>query len=131
MNPSKTSHTGSIGEEIAAKFLKKKGFSIVEMNYRKPWGEIDIIAEKQGAMHFVEVKAVTRQITDGSREMDYRPEEMATRSKLIKVSRTAILYMDSKKDTREFQVDVVGVILDPARKIARCRYFAQVLEDNL
>ena len=69
--------------------------------------------------------------SDGSREMDYRPEEMVTRSKLIKVSRTAILYMESKKDTREFQVDVVGVILDSERKIARCRYFAQVLEDNL
>lgn len=131
MNPSQTSQTGSIGEEIAAKFLQKKGFRIVEMNYRKPWGEIDIIAEKGGLMHFVEVKAVTGHVSDGSREMDYRPEEMATRSKLIKVSRTAILYMESKKDTREFQVDVVGVILDSEKKIARCRYFAQALEDNL
>lgn len=131
MNPSKTSSIGSIGEDIAAKFLKNKGFNIVAMNYRKPWGEIDIIAEKQGIMHFVEVKAVTRQIQNGSREMDYRPEEMATRSKLIKVSRTATLYMESKKDSREFQIDVVGVIMDTEKRVAKCRYFAQVLEDIL
>ena len=133
MLKSKTSQTGALGEDIARKFLERKGFRIVAMNYRKPWGEIDVIAEKDGIMHFVEVKAVSRSIsaTDGSREMDYRPEEMATRSKLHKVARTASIYMESKRDEREFQIDVLGVIMDSEKKIARCRFFQQALESNL
>ena len=132
MNKSITSQTGSVGEDIAAIFVQRKGFSIIEKNYRKPWGEIDIVAERDGTVHFIEVKAVSRSIIDdGSREMDYRPEEMVTISKLRKVARTAALYMESKRDTREYQIDVVGVLLDTEKKKAKCRFFEQVLEDNL
>ncbi|MFZ2720071.1 MAG: YraN family protein [Minisyncoccia bacterium] len=131
MNKSKNSQTGAVGEKIASIFLKRKGFRIIEFNFRKPWGEIDIVAEKGGFVHFVEVKAVSREVINGSREIDYRPEEMVTRSKLVKVARTATLYMESKKDSREFQIDVVGVIMDSQKRLAKCRYFPQVLEDNL
>lgn len=131
MHRSKTSQTGSLGEDIAAKFLTRKGYRIIERNYRRPWGEIDIVAEKGGILHFVEVKAVTRSLSDeqnGSREMGYRPEEMATQAKLHKVARTAALYMESKRDKREFQVDVIGVLMDPDRRVARCRFFEQALD---
>ncbi len=133
---SKTSQTGAVGENIACAFLVRKGFKILEKNYRKPWGEIDVIAEKDGIMHFVEVKAVSRSLDSVgsreniSREMDYRPEEMATKSKLHKVARTAMIYMESKKDTREFQVDVLGVLMDKDKRIARCRFFEQALGGN-
>ena len=50
---------GRIGEGIATQFLERKGFRVVARNYRKPWGEIDIIAEKGGIVRFVEVKAVS------------------------------------------------------------------------
>ncbi len=136
MLKSNTSQKGAIGEEIACRFLKQKGFAIIERNYRKPWGEIDIVACRMDVVHFVEVKAVSGQVGDGSREngsreIEYRPEEMATSSKLKKVARTAALYMEYKKDTREFQLDVVGVIMDASKRMARCRYFPQALEDNL
>lgn len=51
-----TKQTGNIGEEIAAKFLLNKGFVIIERNYRTKRGEIDIIAEKDELLIFVEVK---------------------------------------------------------------------------
>lgn len=131
MNKSKTSQTGAVGEDIACTFLARKGFKIIEKNYRKPWGEIDVVAEKDGIMHFVEVKAVSRILSlNGSREMDYRPEEMATRSKLHKVARTAMIYMESKRDSREFQIDVLGVLMDKEKRIARCRFFEQALASN-
>ena len=121
-----------MGEDMAAKFLTRKGFTILEKNFRRPWGEIDIIAERAGIVRFVEVKAVSREpLHDISREMDYRPEEMVHRSKLVKVARTAALYMEQRKDNREFQIDVVGVILNLATKTAQCRLFEQALEDNL
>src|SRR3989338_3071661 len=86
---------GRIGEDIAAQFLERKGFKVIARNYRKPWGEIDIIAEKGGIVRFVEVKAVSREnLPDVSREMDYRPEEMVDRRKLRKLARTAALYME-------------------------------------
>ena len=83
-------------------------------------------------MHFIEVKAVSRSIgEDISREIDYRPEEMVTNHKIKKVARTASLYMESKRDVREYQIDVVGVIMDNEKRIARCRLFEQVLDDNI
>src|SRR3990167_11001843 len=97
MYKSKTSQTGSTGEEIAAQFLQKKGFRIIARNYRKPWGEIDIIAEKEGVVRFVEVKAISREILPESLEkLDYRPEELVDARKLKKIARTAALYMETK-----------------------------------
>jgi len=129
INKSKTSQTGALGEEIAATFLRRKGYKILERNYRKPWGEIDIIAEKGGQVHFIEVKAVSGGMEALSREKNtYRPEEMATDKKLYKVARTAALYMESKRDMREFQVDVLGVVMDREKRVARCRFFKQALD---
>ena len=123
---------GHAGEDIGCQFLESKGFKVLERNYRRPWGEIDIVAEKDGIVRFIEVKAVSREsLPDISREMDYRPEEMVTPEKLRKVARTAQLYMENKKDSREYQIDVVGVIMDMATKKARCRLIEQALEDNL
>jgi putative endonuclease len=122
--------TGRVGEEIATKFLVSKGFKIIDRNYRKPWGEIDIIAEKESVVHFVEVKTVSSESdTSVSRESAYRPEEQAHQWKLKKVARTAELYMESKRNLKEkdFQVDVIGVLLDINTRRARCRFFEQVL----
>jgi len=120
---------GQIGEAIAAQFLESKGFKTIFRNYRKPWGEIDIIAEKSNVVRFIEVKTVSREnIGDISREMsDYRPEEQVHPTKLKKITRTAELYMNHTRDPREYQIDVVGVFLDLKSRRARCRLFEQVL----
>src|SRR3989344_3890108 len=59
---SKTQKIGEIGENLAIKFLMKHGFTILDRNYTKKWGEIDIVAEKESKIHFVEVKSVSRTI---------------------------------------------------------------------
>ncbi len=51
--------TGKKGEKIAARYLKKQGFSILAQNYLAKGSELDIIAEKNGEIHFVEVKTRT------------------------------------------------------------------------
>jgi len=53
---------GDIGENIACDFLKKRGFEILDRNYLKKWGEIDIVARKDSVIHFVEVKSVSREL---------------------------------------------------------------------
>ena len=50
-------HTGARGESLAVKALKKKGYKILEKNYRSKLGEIDVIARDGGVLAFVEVKA--------------------------------------------------------------------------
>lgn len=116
---------GALGERIAAELLSRKGFRIVCMNYRKKWGEIDIVAEKSNVVHFVEVKSVS--VPDFSREKEYWPEELADTRKLAKVARTAALYMESTHDNREYQIDVIGVLVNKVTKAARCRVTEQAL----
>jgi putative endonuclease len=124
-----TKDVGAIGENVAAEFLRRKGFEIVEKNFRKPWGEIDIIAVKSNIVRFVEVKSVSREPdADVTRENnEHRPEEMVHQFKLQKVARTAEMYMNEKGDPRDYQIDVVGVFLDMRNRKAKCRLFEQVL----
>ena len=124
--------TGDTGEEIACQFLVRKGYAVVSRNYLKPWGEIDIVAEKNDIVHFVEVKTLSRENSDEvSREMDHQPEDLVDVRKLRKVARTAALYMETTHDGREYQIDVVAVIMSHKTRTARCRLIEQALEDNL
>ena len=120
---------GALGESVAARFLEGKGFTILEQNYRQKWGEIDIIALKDDIVRFVEVKSVSREpLPDISRENgEHRPEELVHEHKLLKIARTAEMYMNGKNDLRDYQVDVVGVFLDVKNKKARCRLFEKFL----
>lgn len=122
----KRSELGSLGETIALDFLIKKGYSFLAKNYRKPWGEIDLILEKGNTVYFVEVKTMSSK-GGFSREKGYTPEELAHTSKLRKVARTALLYMEENGDKREFQVDVVTVRLDLERRDAMCHLYEQAL----
>lgn len=53
---SSTVETGKIGEEIATKYLQDKDFRIIERNWKKDFGELDIVAIKNNTTYFVEVK---------------------------------------------------------------------------
>jgi putative endonuclease len=119
---------GRIGEQVASDFLIRKGYRILDRNFRRPWGEVDIIAEKGGVIRFVEVKTLSQgYLPDVSRENNtYRPEEQVHPWKLRKIARTADMYMNARNDPREYQIDVVGVFLDTRTRKARCRLFEQV-----
>ena len=123
-----TTTIGHTGESVACEYLKRKGFKIVERNYRKPWGEIDIIATKGGTVRFVEVKAISCETLPSAADANtYRPEEQVHPAKLKKIARTAETYMAEKNDVRDYQIDVVGVFLEFKTKKARCRLFEGVI----
>ena len=82
--------TGKEGEKIAADFLKKSGYRIIDKNFRCPLGEIDIVAREKGAIVFVEVK------TRKSSELGY-PEEAEGVRKQKKMSQLAMWYLQKKK----------------------------------
>ena len=88
---SKNQKLGELGERVAALFLKDRGFEVVERNYTKKIGEIDIVATKGGILHFVEVKSLHGDVSGdvpGS-----SPFQNITPFKLRKISRTIQWYL--------------------------------------
>jgi putative endonuclease len=93
---------GEKGEGLAVKFLKKKGYKIIERNYRTPVGEIDIIAVDGETLAFIEVK--TRE------SMAYgQPFEAVNLFKRRKISNVALLYLKKLKELPPCRFDVVSI----------------------
>ena len=78
---------GREGEEKTSEFLKNKGFRVIERNWKRPYGEIDIVAfAPDGTLVFVEVK--TLRFTD----VGFVPEDHMSREKMLKFKRAAEAY---------------------------------------
>src|SRR4051812_49067132 len=113
---SPTQKTGEAGEQAAVAFLVKQGFSILDRNYTRKWGEIDIIAEKSNKIYFVEVKSVSREtlVYVSPETLDqYHPEDNMHPWKLKRMARTIQTYLLSERipDEKEWQVDLIVVFL--------------------
>jgi putative endonuclease len=115
---SKTQKAGLIGEQIAEMFLVKHGYTILDRNSTKRWGEIDIIAKKSGVIHFVEVKLLKKRV---SRETGpTNPFENITFQKMEKIKRTVVSWVAEHRVSREtrFQIDGIAVNYDGETKSA-------------
>lgn len=90
---------GEQSEMLAIRFLEQEGFGIVERNYfARKLGEIDIIAQKEDILHFIEVK---------SARADFDPIYNLTTSKLRKVINAAYYYMKVKHLDVVFSIDAL------------------------
>ena len=123
---------GEMGENIAVKFLMKQNFSIIERNYTKKWGEIDIVAEKNDKLYFIEVKSVSRPDLASVSQVtldEYRPEDNMHPWKLKRLSRTIQTYLLSKKvpDEKEWQVDLLVVFIDLENKKAKIKVVSDII----
>ncbi|PIT88837.1 MAG: hypothetical protein COU27_03500 [Candidatus Levybacteria bacterium CG10_big_fil_rev_8_21_14_0_10_36_7] len=108
----KRKHIGGLGEELACNFLKKQGFSIVDRNYWKPWGEIDIVAKHKGKWCFVEVKSVSREnIQDVSCENNtgFNPFEKIGYFKLKRLERVIFSYLRENRVSLETDFSLYGL----------------------
>jgi putative endonuclease len=102
-------HFGKEGEKAAVKFLKKRGYRIIEKNYRNKSGEIDIVAEQDQVLVFVEVKSRT----DGKYG---EPLEAVTPHKQRKIGQVAKGFMVQHRiQNRDCRFDVVGIRGDPSQ----------------
>jgi putative endonuclease len=96
---------GAAGEELAAAHLREAGYEILEMNYRCPLGEIDIVAQKEGTLVFAEVKSRT------SLNFGY-PQEGLTPAKCRKLTQLAEYYLkENNQQERKCRFDVVAILL--------------------
>lgn len=127
MKQSSKREIGQLGEDIAAKYLENKGFLVLTRNYRKKWGELDLIVSKDRMLHFVEVKSVTRKIDSGkvARET-YRAEENVHLQKLKRMYRAIETYLAEKNIEGDWVVDVMTVKIDTGNNKARCEFIENV-----
>ncbi len=154
-NKRKNKEIGNLGEKIAAKFLKERGYDIVQQNYWKKFGEIDIVARcSQGygrqaprtgkseqnthvprvtreVVHFVEVKSVsyeTRELLDSTVTREtWRPEELVHQFKLNQIRKAMESWIFEHNWAGEVQIDVVTVKMVPREKYAKVKLIENVV----
>jgi putative endonuclease len=101
---------GKKGEEVALRFLKKKGYRIIEKNYVCKMGEMDIIAREKDTLVFVEVKTRT--------SITFGPPQLAVNdSKQRQLSKVALNYLKEKQlENVKARFDVVAILLGSNRE---------------
>ncbi len=106
-----TKEIGDKGEDIAAKYLQEKGYTLLQRNYRLRIGEIDLIAEKQGVLVFCEVK---RSRFQGQSH----PELRVNHDKQVKLARCAQAFIADRSPSFEScRFDVIAVKTQRGRNV--------------
>ena len=120
--------TGALGEKVAAHYLTRHGFRILERNLTRKLGELDIVARKGEAIHFVEVKSIlVRELPVNRSALDtYDPTVNLHPQKIRKVARMGQWYLAEKGWEGEWQVDGVLVWLRELDGVAHVRYLPQI-----
>jgi putative endonuclease len=122
---------GNLGEGYATMFLVKHGFAVIDRNYTEKTGEIDIIVEKGGNLHFVEVKTVSRETQNGPGRCFtgniHRAEDNVDSRKLKKIERTAEIFMAKHGyKEKDFQIDLITVEFVVGNKTPFLNYIPNV-----
>jgi putative endonuclease len=126
---------GAYGEDIATKYLEKLGHKVIDRNYLKKWGEIDIVSREtinnKQIIHFIEVKAVSYETrNDLNRAVSYgtwRPEENVHQKKIERMYRTIESWLMEKNCDSEWQIDVISVRIVPREKYATVKYIPNIV----
>ena len=122
---------GSLGEKVAANYLEKKGFTILEKNYWKKWGELDIVAKKARTVHFIEVKAVSyetkQMLLYAVSKGTWRPEEQVHQFKMKQIGKALQTWISENQYEGEWQIDVIAVRLVVQEKYATVNYIDNIV----
>lgn len=124
---------GGYGEEIAANYLKRKGFQVIQQNYLKKWGEIDIVARETNKIRFIEVKTVSygtkADLKAAISRGTYRPEENVHYQKLSRLNRAIESWIMENNYPGEWEIDVIAIRLVPHEKYATVKYLPNIILD--
>jgi len=129
MAKNKNISIGQLGEDIAVTYLKNRNYHIVVRNYRKKWGELDIVCIKDDAVHFVEVKAGEVYSEPKEGKETYRPEDHVDRNKKMRLRRIIETYLQSEglHGATNWTVDVMVVQIDAESK----KVYVKIVENVL
>ncbi|MBT3704174.1 YraN family protein [Candidatus Peregrinibacteria bacterium] len=96
--------TGNKGENIAATYLEREGYKIIQKNYYSKYGEIDIIAENQNIIYFFEVK--TRYHSSLN-----HPLESITYKKSQCLIKTSLHFLNQNNENRSWRIALISILL--------------------
>jgi len=113
---------GDFGESLAAEFLERKGYKIIERNFRRRFGEIDLIAKKDGKIIFIEVKS--------RKNRKYgTPEEAITIWKKQRLRNAAFAFLQSHNHhDADFGID--GVFIEAFDGKYVIRHLENIVEEQ-
>jgi len=112
---------GKRGEDLAAAWLEQHGYTIIARNWRRPCGELDLIAELGGEVIGVEVKTRTGDAMGA-------PEEAVTPAKQRKLLLTLQTFlMEQGAEQRPYRIDVIAVRLTPSGAHRETRHYPAAL----
>ncbi len=131
----KKNQIGAYGEEIAKNYVENNGFKVLELNYLKKWGEIDIVAretkENKQIMHFIEVKTVSYETKNDLKQAvsrgTWRPEENVHYKKIQKLNRTIESWIIENNYIGDWEIDVCSVRVVPREKYATVKYLPNIV----
>jgi len=116
--------TGMLGEKVAARYLQDKGYSIAATNFHCREGEIDIIAEKDGTLVFVEVKT-RRNHSFGA------PEESVVPAKMVKLRTAAQTYIQRMEvQPPPWRIDVVAIDIGTGDSASRIEHYENAVGES-
>jgi putative endonuclease len=117
-----TQPLGRLGEAVAARFLERRGLTVLARNARSRLGEIDLVARDGTSLVFVEVKARRPGAADP-------PQSAVDGRKRARLTRAALAYLARHPlGTLRCRFDVVAVTLDPSGGPVRVDHFANAFE---
>lgn len=140
--PSEKRRSGDIAEDIVALYLKTDGYEVIERNYLKKYGEIDIVARKRKKLYFIEVKSKymrglggavsceTWKFTKIEEDQDeqYSPELNVHREKRKRLARIIQIFLGNYKEKYdEFFIDIYSVYLYPDRCSADIKIIPNII----
>lgn len=103
---------GKEAEQQASLYLQKNGYEIITQNFYSKFGEIDIIARKEGVLHFCEVKFSQK----------YDPILRITPSKMAKIVKTIGYYFLMKQTDCDYEIDAILVTPENIELIKNISY---------
>ncbi|MBL7142197.1 MAG: YraN family protein [Candidatus Pacebacteria bacterium] len=112
--------TGKVGEKIAKEYLEKKGYKIIEQNYKTKYAEIDLVVRHKNEMIFVEVRTKVGE--------DFgAPEETINKKKLKKLRGNAAAYVARAKWKNSYRIDAICIVLRKNYTIERLNYYENIV----
>ena len=105
---------GRLGEELAAQHLSRRGYDIVERNYRTRWGELDIIAFDGRSLVFCEVKS--RRVT-GPGQSPFEALRHGKRAQVRKMAGSWLIARTDRPTAEVLRFDAIGVTFDAAGRL--------------
>ena len=117
---SEHNEVGKIGEDLARKFLEGKEYKIIEQNYKTKYSEIDLVAQKNNELVFVEVRTKIG-------ENFGTPEDTINNKKLNKVRYNALSYAAFKKWQGPIKIDAICIVLKPNYEVLRLNHYENIV----